>query len=144
MAWHHYTCRLTDRTAQVLIRDDFVVSPPIDRCPHLVWAGIWGHLAPEGAFWHPDESADLDDLEDELLAAVQQGTSGTALYAFRLAAAGIREYFVYCSDPSQIIAAGHSWAATHPDYRIEFAQLSDPSWHEYRKYAALASPSGPA
>ena len=144
MPWHDYTCRLADRTAQILITDDFAGSPPVSRFPFLVWVGIWGHHPPGAAFWHPDETEALDDLEDALLAALAPSGGSTAIYAFRLAAAGIREYFVYCHSPSQVIAAGRSWAATRPDYRIEFEQHSDPTWHEYRKYVTLASPSGPA
>ena len=134
MPWSNRTTQIDNRPAQVLIDDRFRTSAPIRELPRLAWFGVYCRQDPGGAFWHPDESATLDAIEQDLIRLCGEFGCGWAVYVMRVATRGIREYYVYLGDGAALAQALPGLRKAYPTYRIEFEETADAEWRRYRTF----------
>jgi Family of unknown function (DUF695) len=134
MAWLHRTTEIQNRSAQVLIDDRFQDSAPMRELPRLIWVGVYCRNEPGASFWHPDETAALDAVEDDLIRQCEQFGGGWAVYVMRIDTRGIREHYFYAGDAADLPAAVTALQAAHPEYRIEVDQKVDPEWDRYQTF----------
>src|SRR6185295_8989459 len=92
---------------------------PVKELPFLLWFGVYCKNPPGGAFWDPQETEALDQIEDDLLAVVRRRKPGWAVYPLRIATPGLREYFIYVNDSTWHDVIIAEIRAHHPGYRIE-------------------------
>ena len=134
MSWSHRTTEIDSRLAQVLIDDRFRASLPVRELPRLAWFGVYCRRDPGGSFWHPDETASLDAIEQDLVRLSELFGRGWAVYVMRIDTQSIREYYIYCGGSAELAQALPSLRAAHPDYRIEFEETPDAEWSRYRTF----------
>lgn len=135
MAWRHFVCKVSDKEALVVINDEFKKKLPVPELPLLSWFGVYCKLPPgNNAFCDEDETSALDQLEDQLLSLADEFGHGWAVYVFRIATYGIREYYVYHGTGAEMGQVYSSIKKMVPDYRIEFETTKDPAWEQYKKY----------
>jgi hypothetical protein len=65
------------------------------------------------------------------------------VYALRIAAPGIREYYFYHADQAELRKAFSALRAIYPNYRTEFVTTDDMAWEQYGKYVSY-DPDGTA
>ncbi len=138
MTWLVHQREVEGKPAQIVIDDHFKSEAPIKDLVNLSGFSVYCKQLPENSFWHPDESDTLDTIEERLLHLCEKHSNGWCVYALRMATYGMREYYFYHSDAAELSRAYSELRRLTPDYRIEFATISDPEWSEYRKY--LQSP----
>lgn len=143
MTWRTYTCDILNKLAIVLIDQQFENCFPVPELPLLSWFGIYCNLPPDGACWAEVETDSLDHVEDQLIEVVEQFGRGWAVYVFRIATPGIREYYIYHSAEAEISKAFDALKVSVPDYRIEFKTTNDASWEQYRRYSAFKEKKAP-
>ena len=134
MPWSHRTTEIEKRPAGVLIDDRFRGSFPIRELPRLAWFGVYCRQDPAGSFWHPDERATLDAIEQDLLRLCGKFGRGWAVYVMRIDTPGIREYYLYCGEGAALAQVLPDLRAAHPEYRIEFEETTDAEWNRYRAF----------
>ena len=131
MPWSHRTVQIANRPAGVLIDDRFRDSLPIGELPRLARFGVSCRFDPGGGFWHPEETAQLDAIETDLIRLCGEHGRGWAVYVMRIDTRGLREYYFYNGEGAALDRALPSLQALHPDYRIEFDQGADAEWQRY-------------
>jgi hypothetical protein len=139
MVWTVHTREVEGRPAQVLIDDQFAAQAPVKDLIRLSGFSLYCKQEPINSLWHPDEGAALDLIEEHLIDLCEKHSHGWCLYVLRLATFGVREYFMYHSDEAELSQAYAGLRELHPDYRIEFATISDPDWKQYLSYVQTAS-----
>ncbi|MFZ2956964.1 MAG: DUF695 domain-containing protein [Candidatus Ozemobacteraceae bacterium] len=137
MTWKHYQCTIKDNLASVLIDQQFQEHYPLKELPQLFWVGIYCDLASDGAFWNPEETQALDEIEKHLLMLGQSFGNGWMVFLFRIATPGIREYYFYYGDGAEVQKIVPALMNFHPKYRIESGFRLDTDWVEYRKYISF-------
>lgn len=135
MSWIHYLCEIKGRNASVLVDKRFVGHFPLKEVSRLLWVGIYCKLPAEGAFWNPDETNTLQEIENDLIKLGQQFGNGWLVYVLLIATPGMREYYFYYGEHAEVDKIITSLKALHPSYRIESDAIDDPQWVEYRNYA---------
>lgn len=131
MAWSHRIAEIQGRQAQFLIDDRFRGVAPVRELPRLAWFAVYCRQEPGSSFWHPDESASLDSVEDSLIQLWQELGRGFAVYVMRIATRGIREYYVYLGGSADFSPVLERLRASHPSYRVEYEETADPDWKRY-------------
>jgi hypothetical protein len=134
MPWSHRTTEIDGRPAQVLIDDRFRSAAPGSELPRLAWFGVYCRDDPGGAFWHPDESANLDAVEQDLIRLCEQFGRGWAVYVMRIDTPGIREYYLYNGPGASLANAVPGLLSIHPEYRIEYDETTDADWSRYKTF----------
>jgi hypothetical protein len=134
MTWHYYTANLAGEQAGVLLDDGFASMPPSASFPELGWFAVYGRLDPGKAYWHPDETEELDAIESDLLRLAGLAGGNSAVYVRRVATRGIREYYIYFGAPAELDAVLPRLQLLHPGYRLEYDRRSDPNWAQYRSW----------
>ena len=134
MPWNHYQTLIDKRPAQVLIDERFRSGAPISQLPRLAWFAVYCRQESGGGFWHPDEAATLDAIERDLIRFCEQYGNGWAVYVMRLDTHGIREYYFYCGASAALGQVPAHMRAAHPDYRIEYDEITDTDWNRYKTY----------
>jgi hypothetical protein len=134
MTWHQYEIEIDGRRAGVLLDHRFALGSQSAALPKLAWFGIYCRLDPGGAYWHPDETDDLDRIEDDLLRLCDLVGGGNAVYLRRLDTRGIREYYLYSASAVDLAAVLPRLQLLHPAYRIEFESRPDPAWDQYKSW----------
>ena len=71
-------------------------------------------------------------MERSLLRLCQQHGHGWAVYVLRIDTPGLREYFFYFGAQALLAPACSSLRSKHSDYRIDYAEASDPVWSRYK------------
>jgi hypothetical protein len=132
MAWTNYLARIDGRPAYILVdgrfREDRTSRA---KLPRLAWFGVYAQRDPGTAFWHPDETDNLDAIESDLIRLCELFGHGWAVYVLRIDTRGVREYFIYFGGTAQLAAVPPSLQAAHPGYRIEYEETADPLWNRY-------------
>jgi hypothetical protein len=141
MSWSTRITNIDARFAQVLIDERFSSSAPVQQLPRLAWFGVYAKADPGGAFWHPDETASLNAIEDDLIRLCGKFGRGWVVYVLRLDTRGIREYFLYFGGSADMPSAFEHLRLAHPDYRIEYEEIADPSWRRYISCLPSSDPS---
>ena len=131
MPWSQHVTRLDERPVLILIDEGYWSRAPIPELPRLAWFAVYTRHDPGGAFWHPDETGSLNAVENDLIQLCGLFGRGWAVYVLRIASRGIREYFVYCGDKSELASVLPSLRAAHPQYRIEYDEMMDEEWKRY-------------
>ena len=131
MPWTHRITEIEGRPAQILIDESFKSSAPVRELPRLAWFGVYCQRPPGPAFWDPDESEQLDALEDDLLSLCGQSGRDCSTYVLRIATPGIREYYIYIGNGVDFAQVLPCLLARHPAYRIEHDETEDPTWKRY-------------
>ena len=145
MAWQTALLNFDGRPGHTMVDDRFATDPPADQLPHLAWFGVFCAKAPGGGLWDPEEGAQLDTIEDDLIQLCERHGNGWAAYVHRLDTAGLREYYIYFGDGAALDKVLPVLKAAHPSYRLEFDRIDDPKWAQYRKWlgwAAMGEPTG--
>lgn len=137
MSWTHYICEIKGRLALVLVDKQFVGCEPRNALPKVFWVCVYTRLPPMGPFWHPDETDELDKLEDHFIDLFREKARGQAAYVLRIATTGIREYFIYHSTEINLASTHAALCSAYPEYKIVFECLEDPTWREYTTYATF-------
>lgn len=140
MPWLQRTTEIEKRPAGVLIDDRFRGSLPVRELPRLAWFGVHCRRDPGSSFWHPDETAALDAIEQDLIRLCEQFGRGWAVYVMRIDTRGIREYYLYCGGSAALAHVLPSLHAAHSDYRIEFEETADAEWSRYRAFLPRQTP----
>ncbi len=134
MPWHYYTTTLEGRRVGVQLDDSFAASPPSEALPNLGWFGVYCRLDPGSAYWHPDETPELDAIEGNLIRLCELVGSGYAVYVRRLDTHGIREYYIYFGASADLAGVLPRLQLLHPGYRLEYEAQADPGWGHYRRW----------
>lgn len=137
MAWKSYNCTINEKPAQVLIDQSFQEQFPLKELPRILWIGIYCNHPSDGAFWHPDETSTLDEIENDLLGLGQSFGHGWMLYVLRIATPGIREYYFYYGNHAETNKIITSLKGLHPKYQIEADAKVDSEWVEYGNYISF-------
>ena len=143
MAWKQYQCEISGKAALVLVDDRFAQDSPVKGLPLLSWVGIYCNRPPGGAFWDPEETVDLNRMEDELVKLSDAFGYGWAVYLLRIATPGVREYFIYHADQAELSKAFSALKATYPNYRVEFETTTDMAWEQYGRYVSAVPDDAP-
>ena len=134
MTWKQINCEINDRPALVLVERRFKEQAPLKELQCISWFCVYCNQKPGSAFWSPDETETLDEIEDDLLRLCESFGHGWLVYVLRLAMPGVREYYFYHSDTAEIKKVIAALKVAHPSYRIEADTKNDPEWSEYQKY----------
>jgi hypothetical protein len=67
MAWGNYMAEIEGRPGSVLLDDRFAASALLAELTCVDWFGVRFRMNPGGASWHPDETARLNAIADDLL-----------------------------------------------------------------------------
>ncbi len=136
MTWQLFDTEINGAAAQVLLDDSFHKDAPSDELPTLTRFAVHCRQPAEGAYWHPDEAAALDKVENDLLGASNHFGKGWVVYVRRVDSPGLREYDLYSGGDADLALVLPALKAVHPDYRIEFNTTSDPGWKQYSSWLA--------
>jgi hypothetical protein len=134
MPWTHRQTQIDKRPAQVLIDDQFRSEAPISQLPRLACFGIYCRQDAGGGFWHPDETASLDDIERKLIMLCKMRGRGWAVYVMRIDTRGIREYYFYFGGKAALGQVPEVLRVMHPDYRIDYEEKTDAEWSRYKTF----------
>src|SRR5450759_5058816 len=134
MTWRHYNTELAGQQAGVLLDDRFASGPLSASFPELGWFGVYCRLDPGPAFWHPDETEELNAVESNLLRLCGLAGEDGAIYLRRVDTRGIREYYIYFRTAVDLGAVLPRLQLLHPGYRLEYDHRPDPTWAQYRSW----------
>jgi Family of unknown function (DUF695) len=134
MAWRHYTCEISGKTASVLIDDRFAQHIPVKDLIRLSWISVYCNQPTCGALWNPEETDSLDRIEHDLIRLAEIFGRGWAVYVLRIATPGIREYYLYEADQAELTKAFIALKVKYRDYRMEFETITDRKWEQYQRY----------
>jgi len=134
MTWRHFNTELAGHRAGVLLDDRFASGPPSASLPELGWFGVYCRLEPGSAFWHPDETEELDAVESNLLRLCSLTAGDGAAYLRRVATRGIREYYIYFNSSVDLGAVLPRLQLLHPGYRLEYDHRPDHAWAQYSSW----------
>jgi hypothetical protein len=134
MPWAHRQTIIDKKPAQVLIDERFRATAPLMQLPRLAWFGVYCRQVVGDGFWHPDETASLDSIEQDLIRLCGELGNGWAVYVMRIDTRGIREYYFYFGGSARLNLVPPSLRAAHPDYRIEFDETADSEWLRYKTF----------
>jgi hypothetical protein len=137
MSWENYICQIEEQLASVLIDRRFEGEFPLKELPGLFWVAVYSNLPARGAFWHPDETPALDDIENNLLKLAESFGNGWIVYVLRIDTVGAREYYFYYGKGADVNKVTALLKSLHPSYRIESETKDDPEWGEYQKYVSF-------
>lgn len=143
MTWRTYTSEVSNKPAIVLIDQQFENRFPVPELPLLSWFGVYCNLPPDGSCWAEAETDSLDHVENQLIELAGQFGRGWAVYVFRIATPGIREYYIYHSSEAEMSKAYDALKVSVPNYRIEFETTNDASWDQYRRYSSYTEKKAP-
>jgi hypothetical protein len=87
----------------------------------------------ENGFPSPDETGDLDDIEDGLVAYLQDEQVGVLTMV--ITTAGMREFVSYIRSAEVGEAAVQAAAAAGNDHEIQYYVEEDPEWELYSQFA---------
>jgi hypothetical protein len=136
MTWQLFDTEINGTPAQVLLDDSFNKDAPSDELPTLTRFAVFCQQPAEGTYWHPDEAAALDKVENDLLGASNHFGKGWVVYVRRVDSPGLREYYLYSGGDADLAQVLPALTALHPDYRIEVNTASDPGWKQYSSWLA--------
>jgi hypothetical protein len=137
MTWTVRARDVEGKSAQILIDEQFALHAPVKDLVKLSGFSLFCKLEPTNTLWHPDEGDALDLIEGRLIGLCEKYSQGKSLYVMRLSTFGVREYYIYHAVEAEPDKAYAELRALHPDYRIEFATVSDAHWSEYLRYLAV-------
>jgi hypothetical protein len=132
--WNVYYCEVSGRPAQVIVNTHYPEEPPFEQLPFPLWFAIYCNKPPGPAFWDPDETELLDEIEDDLLATVASWKQGCVFYSLRIATPGLREYYIYAKDADGLQSIIDEIRAQNPTYRLDGDAMRDESWERYRTF----------
>jgi hypothetical protein len=131
MAWSHRIGEIQGKPAQFLMDDRFRAAAPVRELPRLALFKVYCQQDPGSSFWHPDETASLDSVEDSLRQLWQELGHGWAVYVMRIATRGLREYYVYLGGTADFSPVLARLRTVHPGYRVEHEEIADADWEKY-------------
>lgn len=144
MAWQLFETRQADRQPMQLMLDDrFRSDSPGAELPTMTRLTMWCKQAPDGYYWHPDESNDIEEIEDEIVRNADELGDGWVVYVLRRAVPGRLDYHFYSGGTAALDGLGELMAAARPDYRFEIEQFEDAEWKAYGTWFAEAMASAP-
>ena len=131
MAWQLHDLLESGKPVQLMLEDRFRNDLPGAELPRLVRLRVNFIQPAEDYYWHPDESAKIDDIEDQLLQLADQHGEGWVVFVQRRAEAGCLDFYFYVGSEAKIEQVIPDLKTVHPEYRIDFEESSDPSWSAY-------------
>jgi hypothetical protein len=139
MAWRTALLNFDGKPGHTMVDDRFAADPPVDQLPHLAWFGVYCAKPPGGGFWDPDEEAELDAIENDLIRLCDHHGHGWAAYVQRLDTPGLREYYLYFGEGAAMDKVLPELKPAHSTYRLEFDRIDDLKWAQYRKWLGWAA-----
>jgi hypothetical protein len=145
MPWQLHDLAQDGNPVQLLLEDRFQDNLPGAELPRLSRLRVWFAQAPEDYFWHPDESAKIDQIEDDLMRLAEQHGDGWAVFVHRRAERGFFDYFFYSGGEARLEQVAPELVAAHPEQRFDYETSADPAWATYTGwFAALGDhPASP-
>lgn len=137
MSLHNVQIEVGGKRGFLMIDDQFEATHRARSLNHIAWFGIWNGLPWGERYWNPEESAQLNAIEDKLFALKKEFGLGQIVFAFRLCTPGTRELFCYC-DKAELKAVLDAWRVAFPLYKLDFDERPDVGWSEYEKYLTVA------
>ena len=139
MTWQLFELRQADGLPlQMMLDDRFRNDLPGAELPTLTRIRAWCARPAEGYYWHPDESEDIESVEEALLARADEFGEGWAVYVLRRAVPGCLEYGFYSGGDAALDRVVPALQAAYPDRRFEIDTVSDPHWDAYGRWFAEA------
>ncbi len=136
MTWQLFDTEINGTSSLVLLDDSFSTNAPSDELPTLTRFAVFCQQPTEGTYWHPDEGAALDKVENDLLGASNHFGKGWVVYVRRVDSPGLREYFLYSGGDADLAQVAPALKERHPDYRIDFESTPDQDWKQYASWLA--------
>jgi hypothetical protein len=81
----------------------------------------------------PEESAELDDVEDKLVDALTDG--GTATFVLAITTAGMREFVFYTSNPTSVESRLEQLSREIETHELQHVIEHDPEWDVFKQFA---------
>jgi hypothetical protein len=139
MTWQLFELKQADgQPLQMMLDDRFRPELPGEELPTLTRIRAWCRKPAEGYYWHPEESADIEKVEDDVLARADEFGEGWVVYVMRRAVPGCLEYCFYSGGDSALERIVPALQAAHPERRFEVEIASDPGWAAYGRWFAEA------
>ncbi len=141
MTWRTYQTEITGESAPVpaivLVDDRLLSDAPISGVTRLFRVGVWTQLPPGGALCSPEETEQLEEIENSLLGITNELAHGWAVYVLRICTPGHREYAFYAFEHAAVDSLQSILQERYPEYRIECGETEDPDWEHYRRFAVF-------
>jgi hypothetical protein len=67
MTWKNFICTSFNINELVLIDDRYISQAPLLELPELSEFKVYSNKPHNGAFWNPEETEVLDQIEDDLI-----------------------------------------------------------------------------
>lgn len=141
MAWQLVEMGNEAEPCQLMLDDRFQSDIPGEELPTLSRLRFWCTKTPNGYYWHPDESADIEKIEDAVLRLADLHGDGWVVYVARRAVPGCLEYGFYSGGGVQLDGLLQDLEDAFPAYRFELEASADPEWSSYAGWFAEAAGS---
>lgn len=131
MAWQLHELQRDGKPVQWMLEDRFRNDLPGDELPRLMTIRVGFAQTPADYFWHPDESAEIDQIEDDLLRLANQHGDGWVVFVQRRTESGFMDYFFYAGETARLDRVVADLAASHAKQRFTIEETADPAWSHY-------------
>ena len=139
MTWQLFEITQADgQPLQMMIDDRFRADLPGEELPTLSRIRAWCEQPTDGYYWAPDESQEIEDVEEAVLARADEFGEGWAVYVMRRAVPGCLDYYFYSGGDAALERIVPALQAAHPGRSFETETSADPSWANYGKWFAEA------
>ena len=88
MAWQLHELQHDGKPVQLMLEDRFRNDLPGAELPRLIRIRVSFAQAPTDYFWNPDESPEIDQIEDDLLRLADQHGDGWVVFVQRRTESG--------------------------------------------------------
>lgn len=139
MTWLLFELQQDGKPFQLMLEDRFKAVTPGDELPTLSRLRVWCAKDPGDFYWHPDESTEIDKIEDDILRLADQYGEGWVVYVHRRAVPGCLDYFFYSGGDAALDQVVPALQAAHPGYRFDYEASADPAWEKYAGWFSEAA-----
>lgn len=144
MTWQLFEIRQADgQPMQLMLDDRFRGETPGAELPTMTRLRLWCKQAPDGYYWHPDESSDIEEIEESIVRQADELGDGWVVYVARRSVPGRLDYHFYSGGTAALDRLLEVMQAARPDYRFEMEGVADPAWRLYGSWFAEAMASAP-
>lgn len=139
MTWQIFETRQANgQPLQLMLEDRFRKDVPGEELPNLTCVRAFCRQQPDDYYWHPDESHEIEEVEDDVLARADELGDGWVVYVHRRAVPGRLDYYFYSGGTAALDRLLAELQAAHPERRFELETTADPRWEQYGQWFAEA------
>lgn len=139
MSWQIFEIKEDGAPRQWMLDDRFRNDIPGAELPNLSRVSFWCAKAPDDYYWHPEESADVEKIEDAVLRLADLHGDGWVVYVSRHATPGCLAYYFYSGDEADMDGLVRDLRDAFPGYRFEIETTDDPGWTQYARWFSEAA-----